>query len=216
MVVIATADYGTKPPFATSASKVGFRQQRTEAETQAAVIGRLESRPMYLSGSAAATMARVLLVQMPTEQTAADAAGYRPERAATDSVADQRAAHTTGDRTDGAIPAAAAVPIVAAMTTILTVVGLGSRGNYHREPGRCERSRYHHFMTHIILQSTIPPGPVPVTIVRSYELQFLNTRWMGPTASGKKCRCGQSCEMEVISRRWPNKWSSPIQAAQNR
>jgi len=105
---------------------------------------------MFQFGSAAATMTRVLLVQMPSEQTAAYAAGNRPKCSAAQGIAYQRTAYTTRDCTDGAVAAATAMAIVAAMTTIVMTVSLHRCGDHHREASHHDRSCYHQFTAHTI------------------------------------------------------------------
>ena len=60
----------------------------------------------------------MLLVQVPSEQRAADAARYRPERATTHGIADQGAADAAGNRTDCTIAAATMAAIASAMAVI--------------------------------------------------------------------------------------------------
>jgi len=62
------------------------------------------------------------LVEMTTEQAAADAAGNGAENSAADGVTDKCATHTACDRADCTISAAAAVPMIAAVAVIIRAV----------------------------------------------------------------------------------------------
>ena len=62
------------------------------------------------------------LVEMTSEQAAADTAGNGAENSAADGVTDKCATNTACDRADCTISAAAAVPMIAAVAVIIRAV----------------------------------------------------------------------------------------------
>ena len=88
-------------------------------------IGRLPDhsvQPASASTSAAALVAGMLLIEVPSDQRSADAACNRPERTAAKRIACERTPSAACDRTDGTVAAAATVPVATAIIAIVVMI----------------------------------------------------------------------------------------------